>query len=247
MIHYMRKRIITNQYFNNEKIIVAILFEQTIDRKIDGLYIGDYLWNEKGIVPFLKVDQGLAREENGVQLMNPLTNLDQLLKRAKERNIFGTKMRSLIKTVDPKGIKDIVDQHFEIGQKIYDAGLIPILEPEVDINSPTKSESETIMKEEILKHLNKLDRDIKFMFKLSIPYKDNFFKEIIDHERILRVLALSGVYTRENANKKLGKNPKLIASFSRALTEGLSIDQNDEEFNNTMKDSVDKIYKASIK
>ncbi|HLR21494.1 MAG TPA: fructose bisphosphate aldolase [Tissierellaceae bacterium] len=247
MIHDMRTRIITNQYFNNEKIIGAILFEQTIDRKIDGLYIGDYLWNEKGIVPFLKVDQGLAREENGVQLMNPLTNLDQLLKRAKERNIFGTKMRSLIKTVDPKGIKDIVDQQFEIGQKIYDAGLIPILEPEVDINSPTKSESETIMKEEILKHLNKLDRDIKFMFKLSIPSKDNFFKEIIDHERVLRVVALSGGYTRENANKKLGKNPKLIASFSRALTEGLSIDQNDEEFNNTMKDSVDKIYKASIK
>lgn len=246
LVHDMRKRIIKSKAFTKDRIIGAILFEQTIDRKIDDKYTGDYLWEEKGIVPFLKVDEGLAKEDKGVQLMKPLTKLDELLTRANKRNVFGTKMRSVIKTANLEGIKDIVEQQFEIGKKIFDAGLIPILEPEVDIHSPQKSEAEEILKSEILRHLNNLDGDIKIMLKLTIPSKDNFYKELIEHERIVRVVALSGGYTREEANDKLKKNQGLIASFSRALSEGLSVNQSGDEFDETLGKSIEEIYEASI-
>lgn len=246
LVHEMRTRIIKSSAFNISKVIGAILFEKTMDRKIDGIFTADYLWEEKGVVPFLKIDQGLAEEENSVQLMKPLTKLDELLKRAKQRNIFGTKMRSVIKAANPQGIKDIVNQQFEIGRKVYDAGLIPILEPEVDINSPSKKEAEEIMKDEILKHLNNQTDDRKYIFKLTIPSIDDYFKEIINHEKVIRVVALSGGYSREDANEKLSRNPNLIASFSRALTEGLSVNQIEMEFNEVLKNSIDDIHLASI-
>lgn len=246
LVHEMRTRIIKSPAFNSEKIIGAILFEQTIDRKIDGKYTGDYLWEEKGIVPFLKVDKGLAELENGVQLMKPIDNLDELIRRGNERNIFGTKMRSVIKEANPEGIKAIIDQQFEVGQRIFDGGLMPILEPEVDINCPEKAKAEEIMKEEILKHLEKLDKNTEFMFKVTIPTVDDFYKELINHKKVVRVVALSGGYPRDLANEKLAKNPGLIASFSRALVEKASANQTDEEFNEEMKNSVDGIYAASI-
>ena len=246
LVHEMRTRIIKSQAFNSEKIIGAILFEQTIDRKIDDKYTGDYLWEEKGIVPFLKVDKGLAEVSNGVQLMKDIDNLDELIKRANDRHIFGTKMRSVIQEANEKGIKDIIDQQFEIGQRIFDGGLMPILEPEVSINSKTKKEAEAIMKEEILKHLDALKGDTKVMLKLTIPTEDDFFRELIDHDRVIRVVALSGGYTRDDANKKLEKNPGLIASFSRALVSEVRASQSDEDFEAEMKKSVDSIYQASI-
>lgn len=246
LVHEMRTRIIKAQAFNSEKILGAILFEQTIDRKIDGKYTGDYLWEEKGIVPFLKVDKGLAEVENGVQLMKDIDNLDELIKRANDRKIFGTKMRSVIQEANEKGIKDIIDQQFEIGQRIFDGGLMPILEPEVSINSKTKKEAEAIMKEEILKHLDALKGDTKVMLKLTIPTEDDFFRELIDHDRVIRVVALSGGYTRDDANKKLEKNPGLIASFSRALVSEVRADQSDADFEAEMKKSIDSIYQASI-
>ncbi len=246
LVHEMRTRIIKSPAFNSDKIIGAILFEQTIDRKIDGKYTGDYLWEEKGIVPFLKVDKGLEEVANGVQLMKPIDTLDELLARGNERNIFGTKMRAVIQEANKEGIKDIIDQQFEVGQKILDAGLMPILEPEVDINSPTKAEAEAIMKEEILKHLDNLQGDNKVMLKVTIPTEDDLYREIIDHEKVVRVVALSGGYSVEDANRRLAKNPGLIASFSRALVEKLNADQSDDEFNKLMAESIDGIYEASI-
>lgn len=246
LVHEMRTRIIKSPAFNSDKIIGAILFEQTIDRKIDGKYTGDYLWEEKGIVPFLKVDKGLEEVANGVQLMKPIDTLDELLARGNERNIFGTKMRAVIQEANKEGIKDIIDQQFEVGQKILDAGLMPILEPEVDINSPTKAEAEAIMKEEILKHLDNLQGDSKVMLKVTIPTEDDLYREIIDHEKVVRVVALSGGYSVEDANRRLAKNPGLIASFSRALVEKLNADQSDDEFNKLMAESIDGIYEASI-
>ena len=217
-----------------------------MDREIDGKYTADYLWEEKGVVPFLKVDKGLEELENGVQLMKPIDNLDETLKRANERHIFGTKMRSVIQEANTTGIKEVIDQQFEVGQKIFDAGLIPILEPEVDINSPTKAEAEAIMKEEILKHLDKLKGDTLVMLKVTIPTEDDFYRELIDHERVVRVVALSGGYSRDDANKKLTKNPGLIASFSRALVENALYSQSEEEFNEEMEKAVGGIYDASI-
>jgi fructose-bisphosphate aldolase, class I len=246
LVHAMRTRIIKSPVFTPEHILAAILFEQTMDRTIDGLRTGDYLWEKKGIVPILKVDKGLAEEEEGVQLMKPITNLDSLLGRAVERNIFGTKMRSVIKSANPKGIKKIVDQQFDYGRQIIAKGLVPILEPEVDINSSDKAESEKLMKEEIMKHLEELPKDEVLMFKLSIPDQEDFYSELIEHPRVMRVVALSGGYSREEAVEKLEKNPGLIASFSRALLEGLSAKQTDEEFNATLGNSIEKIYKASI-
>lgn len=245
LIHEMRTRIIKSSSFNISKILGAILFEKTMDREIDGMLTADYLWEEKGIIPFLKIDQGLAAEENGVQLMKPLTRLDELLNKAKKRNIFGTKMRSVIKTANSQGIKDIVNQQFEVGKKVYDAGLIPILEPEVDINSSSKKEAEEILKEEILKHLNETD-DMEMIFKLTIPSRDDYFKEIINHEKVVRVVALSGGHSRKDAIEKLKRNPGLIASFSRALTEGLYVDQSEREFNEILKNSIEDIHLASI-
>lgn len=246
LVQEMRARIIKSPAFNSDKIIGAILFEQTIDRKIDGKYTPDYLWEEKGIVPFLKVDKGLADLDEGVQLMSPIDNLDETLERGLERNIFGTKMRSVIQEANTEGIKKIIDQQFEYGQRIFDKGLVPILEPEVDINSPTKAEAEAIMKDEILKHLDNLPEDTFVMLKITIPSEDDFYREIIDHDKVLRVVALSGGYTREDACRRMKKHPGLIASFSRALVEDIHVDQSDEEFNENMKESVDEIYEASI-
>ena len=246
LVHDMRSRIMKSPAFNKDKILGAILFEKTMDLKVDGQYTGDFLWETKGIVPILKVDKGLLDLENGVQLMKPLNNLDELLVRAKERNIFSTKMRSLIKEENELGIKDIVDQQFEIAKMILAAGLIPIIEPEVDINMVNKKEAEILLKKELLKALKTLDGNQKIIFKLTIPEVNNFYEDLLQDENVLRVAALSGGYSREEANEKLSKNNKLIASFSRALTEGLNIDQYEEVFNNKLSQSIDSIYEASV-
>ena len=246
LVHQMRSRIITSPAFTGEKIIGVILFEQTMDRKIGDLHTADYLWNEKGILPFLKVDKGLAELAEGVQLMKPITNLKELLQRANERNMFGTKMRSVIKEANPAGIEKIVAQQFEYGKQILDAGLMPIIEPEVDINSPDKGESEELLMEQILKHLNTLDDDQQVMLKLSIPTENSFYSELVNHPQVLRVVALSGGYSRDEAVERLAKNPGVIASFSRALLEGLTAEQTDGEFDRVLGHSIDNIYQASI-
>ena len=246
LVHEMRTRIITSPSFNSDHILAAILFEQTMDRKVEGLWTGDYLWEEKGIVPILKVDKGLADEEDGVQLMKPMPDLDSLLDRALERNIFGTKMRSVIKKANSEAIKKIVEQQFEVGKQIIAKGLVPILEPEVDINSKFKKETEEILKNEILKHLDTLSEDQIIMLKLTIPTVDNFYAELIEHPKVMRVVALSGGYSREDSVKYLYNNPGLIASFSRALTEGLNVNQTDKEFNDMLENSIKDIYNASI-
>lgn len=245
LVHQMRTRIIKSPSFTSEYILAAILFEQTMDRTIDGLYTGDYLWEKKGVVPFLKVDKGLAPLADGVQLMKPMPGLDVLLKRAVERKIFGTKMRSVIKSADPSGIAQIVAQQFEISKQIIAAGLVPIIEPEVDVFSVDKEISETILKTELIKHLNALpDRDT-VMLKLSIPTKDDFYSDLIAHPRVMRVVALSGGYSRTEADEKLTRNHSLIASFSRALAEGLTAEQTDENFNAVITESIREIYQAS--
>lgn len=246
LVHEMRTRIVTSPVFNSEHILAAILFEQTMDREVEGMYTGDYLWEKKGIVPLLKVDKGLADEDEGVQLMKPIHDLNSLLDRAVEKNIFGTKMRSVIKEANPEGIRKIVEQQFEVGKQIIKKGLVPMLEPEIDINIPDKEEAEKIMKEEILKQLDKLTKDEIIMLKLSIPTEDNLFSELIKHPQVMRVVALSGGYSREDAVKGLEKNPGLIASFSRALLEGINVDQTDKEFNDTLGTAIEKIYNASI-
>lgn len=247
MVHEMRTRIMKSPAFTKERILAAILFEKTMDLKVDDKYSADYLWDVKGIVPILKVDKGLLDLENGVQLMKPITDLEALLARAKERHIFGTKMRSVIKEANPTGIKAIVDQQFEVGQAIVAAGFIPILEPEVDIHTPNKAEAEVILKQEILEHLKALEPSCQIMFKLTIPDIDNFYQEVIAHPNVVRTVALSGGYSREESNIKLTKNPKLIASFSRALTEGLNVGQSDAEFDKVLDESIQSIYEASIK
>ena len=246
LVHEMRTRLMTSPAFSSDSILGAILFEQTMDRKVEDLYTADYLWEKKGIVPFLKIDKGLAEETNGVQLMKPNPDLDELLKRANERHIFGTKMRSLIKEANPEAIKKVVDQQFEVGKQIIAAGLVPIIEPEVDINSTDKEKSESLLKDEILTQLDALSESDNVMLKLSIPTIDNFYKELIDHPRVIRVVALSGGYTREKANEALTHNHGLIASFSRALSEGLSASQSDEDFNALLKESIKQIFDASI-
>ncbi|AQS05785.1 fructose bisphosphate aldolase [Clostridium beijerinckii] len=246
-VHEMRKRIIKSPAFTSEYILGAILFEDTMYRTIDDQYTADYLWKKKNIVPFLKVDKGLTEIENGVQLMKPISNLDDLLKQAVEKNIFGTKMRSVIKEANAKGIKMLVNQQFEIGKQIVEAGLVPIIEPEVDIHSTDKEESEKILKLEILEQLSKLDKETKVMLKLSIPTQDNFYIDLIDDPHVVRVVALSGGYSQAEANERLGRNHGLIASFSRALSQGLTAQQTEEEFNGTISKSIKEIYEASIK
>jgi len=246
LVHEMRTRIITSPSFTSEHILAAILFEKTMDGKMEGMYTGDYLWQKKGIIPILKIDKGLSELEDGVQLMNPITDLDEKLKRAKQRNIFGTKMRSVIKSANFEGIKKIVDQQFKYGKKIVEAGFIPILEPEVNIFIDDKDESEHLMKAEILKHLEDLSEDETIMLKLSLPSQDGLYSDLINHQRVMRVAALSGGYSRKEAVDLLSRNEKMIASYSRALLEGLNIDQSDEEFNETLKKSINQIYKASI-
>ncbi|NLB22426.1 MAG: fructose bisphosphate aldolase [Clostridium sp.] len=246
LVHQMRTRIIKSPAFKSDRIIGAILFEQTMDRDIDGKKTPDYLWEDKGVVPFLKVDKGLADLENGVQLMKPMPELDSLLKRANERHIFGTKMRSVIKELNEEGIKAIVEQQFEVGKQILAADLMPILEPEVDIHSDKKEEIEEIMTKEIMDGLDKLPEGEQVMLKLTIPTKANAYSELIAHPKVLRVVALSGGYSREDSNKLLAENEGLIASFSRALSEGLSASQSDEEFNTMLQEATDSIYEASI-
>lgn len=246
LVHEMRSRIVTSPAFSSEHILGAILFEQTMDRKIDDLYTADYLWEKKRIVPFLKVDKGLDAEADGVQLMKPNPDMNTLLAHANERHIFGTKMRSVIKSANREGIKKVVAQQFEVGKQIIAAGLIPIIEPEVDIHSADKAESETILKEELVLALDTLNPNQFVMLKLSIPSVDDFYKELIAHPQVVRVVALSGGYSREEANEKLTHNPGLIASFSRALSEGLSAGLSDDEFRTTLADSIQSIYDASI-
>ena len=247
LIHKMRTRIIKSPAFNDTKILGAILFEQTMDRKIDGKYTADFLWEEKGVLPFLKVDKGLEELEDGVQTMKPMPELDELLKRANERHIFGTKMRSVIKNASQTGIKKVVDQQFEVANKIIAAGLVPIIEPEVDIHNTDKAECETILKNEIKKHLDKLAETSNVMLKVTLPTVENFYEDLTKHPRVVRVVALSGGYPREKANEILSKNKGIIASFSRALTEGLSAQQSDEEFNKTLEETIEGIYEASVK
>ena len=248
LIHQMRTRIIKSPAFSHNKIIGAILFEQTMDRQIDGKYTADYLWDEKHVVPFLKVDKGLEPlDSDGVQLMKPIDGLAELLSRAKERHIFGTKMRSVVKKASPKGIARVVQQQFEVAKQIIAAGLVPIIEPEVDINIPDKSPAEAILRDEIRKHLDALPTTDNVMLKLSLPTINNLYKEFTQHPRVVRVVALSGGYPREKANAILAENKGVIASFSRALTEGLSATQTDEQFNNALAHTVEGIYEASIK
>jgi len=244
-IHEMRTRIMTNPNFNGDRILGAILFEDTINRKIDSKGVAEYLWEDKRIVPFLKVDKGLANEANGVQLMKPIPDLDSLLTRAKEHNVFGTKMRSVIKTADALGIQTIVNQQFEIGLHIVAAGLIPIIEPEIDIHCPQKAEAEALLKAELLNHLNRLNSNQQVMLKLTLPEEDGFYAECIEHPNVLRVVALSGGYSLNEASERLTRNKGMIASFSRALAEGLTVQQTEEEFSETLNNSIERIFQAS--
>ncbi len=246
LVHKMRERIIKSPAFSGEFVLGAILFEDTMNRTIDGEPTADYLWKKKGVIPFLKVDKGLNALENGVQLMKPMPGLDALLKQAVAKNIFGTKMRSVIKDANPKGIADIIAQQFEVGLQIAKAGLVPILEPETDINSPDRREAEALMKQEIRKHLAALPADVKIMFKFSIPVEDNFYQDLMDDSHVVRIVALSGGFSQADANAKLAKNHGLIASFYRALSEGLTAQQSDDEFNAALAASVKAIYNASI-
>lgn len=245
LVHEMRTRIIKSPAFDSRHILGAILFENTMERQIDGQLTADYLWEQKGIVPFLKVDKGLAELEGGVQLMKPIPGLDELLDRAVKRNIFGTKMRSVIKEANPASIAKVVEQQFELGKQIAAKGLVPIIEPEVDIHSKDKAASEKILKEEIAGQLANLGSEIKIMLKLSIPTEDNFYGDLMKDAHVIRIVALSGGYSQAEANEKLTRNHGLIASFSRALAEGLSAEQNDEEFNRILGKSIQDIYEAS--
>ncbi len=244
-IHEMRTRIVTSPSFHGDRILGAILFENTMDRQIEGKGSAQFLWEEKNVVPFLKVDKGLENEANGVQLMKPMPGLDDLLARAKGLGVFGTKMRSVIKTANKEGIQAIVDQQFEIGLQICAAGLVPILEPEVDIHSPSKAEAEDMLKAALLERLGKLSPDQLVMFKVTLPETAGFYQECIDHPNVVRVVALSGGYSREEANDRLAKNHGMIASFSRALSEGLSAKQSADEFNSMLDESVGSIFEAS--
>jgi fructose-bisphosphate aldolase class I len=245
-IHEMRSRIIESPSFTGERVVGAILFEMTMDRQVDGLDTGDYLWQRKRVVPFLKVDKGLADEADGAQVMKPMPDLDELLARGVAKGMFGTKMRSVIKLANEVGVNAVVDQQFEVGRKILAAGLVPIIEPEVDITSPEKAEAEALLKAAILRQLEQQPADQPIMLKLTLPETDGFYQELVDHPSVLRVVALSGGYSREEANDRLARNPGVIASFSRALTEGLSAQQSDEEFDATLDSTIKSIYEASI-
>jgi fructose-bisphosphate aldolase, class I len=241
----MRTRIITSPSFTGDRIMGAILFENTMDREIAGQPTADYLWNVKRVVPFLKIDKGLAAEKDGVQLMKPMPELAHLLERAKAKRIFGTKMRSFIKQANSSGINNIVSQQFEAARQIIDAGLVPIIEPEVDIHCSEKAKAEELLKAVILENLNRVAAGEWVMLKITLPDRDNFYAECIRHPRVLRVVALSGGYTREDANQRLRRNAGIVASFSRALVEGLSAQQSDAEFNAELDRSIQSIFEAS--
>ena len=245
MVHAMRTRIITSDVFSGERVLGAILFENTLDREIEGMPSAKFLWEKKRVVPFLTVDKGLEDEANGVQLMKPIPTLDTLLAKAVAQDVFGTKMRSVVKLANHEGIKAIVAQQFEVGKQILAAGLVPIIEPEVDINSPEKAEAEVLLKLEIMTQLNLLNEGQEVMLKLTLPTQDNFYEQLVDHPKVIKVVALSGGYTRDEANAKLAENPGIIASFSRALTEGVSAQQSQEEFDSTLDAAIESIYQAS--
>lgn len=246
VMHAMRSRMVQSPAFTGDRVLGAILFEGTMDRQIGGMGSAEFLWTQKKVIPFLKIDKGLADEANGVQLMKPNPGLDQLLARAVAKRIFGTKMRSVIKMADPVGINAVVAQQFEVGRQILAAGLVPIIEPEVDIHSPQKAEAEVLLKAALPEELDKQPADQPVMLKLTLPETDNFYSELVKHPSVLRVVALSGGYSREEANARLSRNNGVIASFSRALTEGLSAKQSDAEFNSAIDASIAGIYAASI-
>ena len=245
-VHEMRTRIVTSPSFNGERVLGAILFEDTMDRKIEGKESPDYLWSVKGVVPFLKVDKGLADDADGAQVMKPIPGLDELLGRAVAKGVFGTKMRSVIKMANPVGVAAVVDQQFVVGRQILAQGLVPIIEPEVDIHSPQKAEAEALLKAGILGQVGALGADQLIMLKLTLPETDGFYTELVEHPNVLKVVALSGGYTRNEANDRLARNAGVIASFSRALTEGLTAQQTDEEFDAALATSIESIYEASI-
>jgi fructose-bisphosphate aldolase class I len=245
IVHEMRTRMISSPAFNGERIIGAILFENTMDRDINGQPTANYLWNVKGVVPFLKVDKGLDAEKEGVQLMKPMPELATLLEKAKSKRIFGTKMRSVIKQANAAGIKDVVNQQFELAAQIIAAGLVPIVEPEVDIHCPEKAKAEGLLKAAILEKLNELPQGLMVMLKLTLPEQNNFYTDFVKHPKVLRVVALSGGYSRDEANNRLRRNHGVVASFSRALAEGLSAQQSDAEFNATLDKSIQSIFEAS--
>ena len=246
-VHEMRKRIIKDKAFTSDRILAAILFKVTMNSKIDGKFTGDYLWEEKGIVPILKVDEGLDVEKDGVQLMKPFKHIDELLANAKERNIFGTKMRSVVKELNEESIKKVVEQQFDYAKKISAAGFVPIIEPEVDIHAKDKAEIEEVLKKYLVEELKKLDKDTYVMFKLTLPEKENLYEDLYDFDQTVRIVALSGGYSRDDANEKLRKNRGVIASYSRALTEGLNVNQTQEEFDKMLDSSIQSIFEASRK
>ncbi|TDK23089.1 fructose bisphosphate aldolase [Luteimonas aestuarii] len=246
LVHAMRERIVSSPAFNGERVFGAILFERTMDDKFGGKDAVAYLWEDKGVVPFLKIDKGLEDEADGVQRLKPIPGLSGLLARAKAKGVFGTKERSVIKQNNAKGIADVLDQQFELGQQVLDAGLVPIIEPEVDINAADKAAIEVELKQGLLARLDKVDPATPVILKLTLPSVDGYFRELVDHPSVLKVVALSGGYSRDDANAKLAKNPGVVASFSRALSEGLSAKQSDEEFNAALDASIESIYRASI-
>jgi fructose-bisphosphate aldolase class I len=246
LVHAMRTRVLTSPAFDGSRVLAAILFEQTMDRDINGVPAAQYLWDEKNVVPFLKVDKGLAAEQDGVQLMKPIDTLDDLLERAQRHQIFGTKMRSVIKDANEAGIAAIVDQQFDYASRIMSAGLVPILEPEVSISSPHKEQAETMLRDAIAKHVGALPQDATVMLKITIPTQPGLYGELAQVPRFLRVVALSGGYSRDEACALLARDPSLIASFSRALLEGLAESQTDEEFNAQLERSIEQIYQASV-
>lgn len=246
LIHQMRSRIITSPVFNGDRVLAAILFEQTMDRSIEGKPTATYLWEDKGVVPLLKIDKGLADVENGVQVMKPMPGLDDLLARAAKGGIFGTKERSVIGAADADGIAAVVAQQFEVAKQVLSHGLIPIIEPEVTISISDKAEAEDLLRDEITNNLDALPADQKVMLKLTLPTQANHYQSLVEHPKVMRVVALSGGYSRDDANKMLAENTGVIASFSRALTEGLSAQQSDDEFNATLDKSIQSIYDASV-
>ncbi len=245
VVHAMRSRIMTSPSFGGDRILGAILFENTMDREVEGQPTAKYLWNVKNVIPFLKVDKGLADEANGVQIMKPIPGLDALLKKARANEVFGTKMRSVIKQANAEGIKAIVEQQFEVGKQIVAAGLVPIIEPEVDINCPDKAAAEDMLHDAIISELNSLNADQLVMLKLTLPEKDDLYADCIAHPNVVKVVALSGGYVRDEANARLARQHGMIASFSRALAEGLSAQQSDDEFNAMLDDSIAAIFAAS--
>lgn len=245
-IHEMRSRIMTSTAFTGDRVLGAILFEKTMDRDVEGKPSASYLWDVKNVVPFLKVDKGLADEDDGVQLMNPMPDLDALLDRAVAKGIFGTKMRSVVKVADPTGVDAILDQQFAVGKQIAAKGLVPILEPEVDIHSPSKSEAEQLLHDGIVARLGDLDADERLMFKITLPDEDGLYADVLAHPNVVGVVALSGGYSRDEANERLARNEGVIASFSRALTQDLSAQQSDDEFDAALDEAIESIYRASV-